>query len=86
MTTTASAKVVRLLTEGRVMPAGTASAYDVRGDHGTYRVIVGDGWTQCPCPAHRELCSHAESALLLHWARVDGVEVAVALRQAEATG
>lgn len=67
----ASAKATRLLAECRVDPAGVAAVYDVVGDSGdTYRVIVGDGWAQCPCPAHRELCSHAEAAILLHDALV----------------
>lgn len=67
---TASAKATRLLSEARLQPAGIAAVYTVKGDHDTYRVIVGDGWTQCPCPAHRELCSHAEAAQLLHDALV----------------
>ncbi len=61
-----SAKARRLLAQQRVMPAGTATAYDVAGDHGGYRVFLGDGWRFCPCPAHRELCSHVEAALILH--------------------
>lgn len=69
-TPTASAKARRLLAEARVEPRGIAAVYDVRGDHSTYRVVVGDGWVHCPCPAHREMCSHAESAVLLHDALV----------------
>lgn len=60
-----SAKVRRLLADKRVLPAGAATAYDVRGDHGQYRVLLGDRWTHCDCPAQRERCSHVEAALLL---------------------
>lgn len=70
------AKAIRLLAEARVKPAGTAAVYEVAGDNGTYRVVVGDGWTQCPCPANRELCSHAIAAGHLHDALVDGAAVA----------
>ncbi len=64
-TLTASRKATRLLAEQRVMPIGAATVYEVRGDHDTYRVILGTDWAICPCPAHRELCSHVESARLL---------------------
>lgn len=73
---TASAKALRLLSEARVDPIGTAAVYEVVGDTDTYRVVVGDGWVQCPCRAAREMCSHAESSLLLHNAIVDRIAVA----------
>ncbi len=78
MARTASPKVLTLLAEARVMPVGVASVYEVAGDHGTYRVIVGDGWTQCPCPANREACSHAIAAGHLHDAIVDAPSIAAA--------
>ncbi len=70
MAVAASLKARRMLAEQRVMPAGTAAAYNVEGDHGSYRVLLGAGWTSCSCPALRELCSHVESALILHAALV----------------
>ncbi len=76
MARTASTKVRTLLAEARVMPAGTAAVYEVAGDNATYRVIVGDGWTQCPCPANREACSHAIAAGHLHDALVDAPRIA----------
>ncbi|MDP2711038.1 MAG: hypothetical protein Q8O56_07445 [Solirubrobacteraceae bacterium] len=62
---TASFKARRLLAEQRLFPIGAATAYTVVGDDGTYRVVIGDGWAMCPCPEHRELCTHVEAALLL---------------------
>ena len=78
MSASPSAKALRLLSEGRVDPAGIAAVYEVHGDSATYRVVVGDGWVQCPCDAWREMCSHAQAAVLLHAARVDGVAATVA--------
>ncbi len=74
MAVATSSKARRLLAQQRVMPAGIAAVYDVEGDHGGYRVVLGDGWTFCPCRAHRELCAHVEAALILHGAlRAEGL-------------
>jgi hypothetical protein len=80
MAHTASAKVVRLLSEGRVLPAGTAAHYKARGDHGEYDVVIGDGFTFCQCRGHRErgTCSHVDTARLIQDALVDGVAATVA--------
>lgn len=75
---TVSAKALRLLAEKRVSPAGIAACFEVIGDSGDiYRVIVGDGWVQCPCAAHREMCSHAEASALLNTALVERESVTV---------
>lgn len=65
-TLAASPKACRLLAEKRVMPGGAAVVYNVKGDHGYYRVVLGDGWSSCSCPALRECCSHVEAADLLN--------------------
>jgi hypothetical protein len=69
----ASFKAIRMLRECRVMPAGTAAVFDVRGDHGRYHTVIGDGFAFCDCPHRSEFvaCSHIESAMLLHAAMVD---------------
>lgn len=73
-----SPKVVRLLSEGRVMPAGSAAAFTVAGDHGEYvAVIFDDGRGLCSCPAHGE-CSHLSASRLVNDAMVDGVAATVA--------
>lgn len=64
----ASPKATRLLAEQRVMPAGLAALYTVRGDHDTYTVTIGEpgtGVLSCTCPAVAG-CSHREAATLLH--------------------
>jgi uncharacterized Zn finger protein len=65
MTSATAVKVSRLLSEKRVTPRGAASVYDVRGDTGTHRVILGDDFSSCTCPAHGT-CSHLTAARLLH--------------------
>ena len=77
MAHTASPKVVRLLSEGRVLPAGTAAHYRARGDHGEYDICIGDGFAMCSCPAHGT-CSHISAARLIQDALVDGVAATVA--------
>lgn len=67
----ASGKVVRLLADARVMPAGTAAVYRVKGDHGEYITVLGEDITFCSCAANRELCSHVQAAELLHGALED---------------
>lgn len=74
---TASPKVVRLLSEGRVMPVGAAAAYTVRGDHGTYDVVIADTFAMCSCLAHGP-CSHIAASRLIQDALVDGVAATVA--------
>ncbi len=59
-----TAKVRRLLADGRVQPAGCAAVVYVDGDNGRYRVILGEDFTSCSCPALRERCSHVCAALL----------------------
>ncbi len=59
-----TAKVRRLLAKGAVLPLGAAAVYHVEGDHDTYRVILGEDFTSCSCPALRERCSHVCAALL----------------------
>ncbi len=57
-------KARRLLEDGRVSSVGCASAWDVEGDHGTtWRVVLGDQWAMCGCPAQREQCSHVLAAM-----------------------
>ena len=70
MTITATAKVRRLLAEQRVMPAGPATAYRVRGDHATYIVAISDTFDSCTCPAHGD-CSHRQATRILHAALSD---------------
>lgn len=71
-------KAIRLLIEGRVVPAGAAAAFTVRGDHGSYTVVICDnGVGFCSCPA-RGACSHIQAASLMQDARVDGVDAAMA--------
>ena len=82
MSALASPKAVRLLAECKVKPAGGAAVYFVEGTHDTYRVILGDGFATCECPALRG-CSHLEAATLLHEALA--VERAAAHR-AKTTG
>lgn len=62
---TASPKATRLLADQRVMPAGTAAVYIVRGDHDIYTVTIGENALSCDCPAVAG-CSHREAAALLH--------------------
>ncbi len=57
-------KARRLLEEGHVSSAGCASVFDVVGDSGTtWRVVLGDQWAMCGCPARREQCSHVLAAM-----------------------
>jgi hypothetical protein len=65
MTPATAAKVTRLLAEQRVTPRGCAAVYRVKGDTGTYRVILGDDFQSCSCPAHGT-CTHLTAARLLH--------------------
>lgn len=57
------AKARRLLDQGRVVSVGSASVWDVAGDNATYRVVLGDQWAVCGCPAQREQCSHVLAAM-----------------------
>ncbi len=59
-----TAKVRRYLHEGRVQPEGCAAVIYVDGDTGRYRVILGEDFTSCSCPALRERCSHVCAAIL----------------------
>jgi hypothetical protein len=38
--------------------------FSVRGDHGTYAVVIGGGHVACNCAA-RGMCSHIAGALLV---------------------
>ncbi len=64
----APAKVTRLLAETRVMPAGTATVYDIAGDHGSYVVVLGRNIELCTCPGFTRShgCTHLIAARLLH--------------------
>lgn len=65
MTPATASKVGRLLAEKRVMPRGAASVYDIQGDNDTYRVVLGEDFSSCTCPAYGT-CSHMTAARLLH--------------------
>jgi uncharacterized Zn finger protein len=65
MTAATASKVSRLLAEKRVTPRGAASVYDIQGDSGRYRVVLGEDFSSCTCPAHGT-CSHMTAARLLH--------------------
>ena len=80
----ASSKAIRLLTEGRVMPVGSAAAFRVQGDHATYDVAIGDGFAFCSCRAHGS-CSHIAAARILQDALVDGIPAAMARHGREVT-
>lgn len=79
MPAASASKAVKLLAEGRVMPAGAAAVFRVQGDHDTYDVVIGDGFEMCSCPAHGD-CSHRTAARLIQAALVDGVAAAVKRR------
>jgi len=59
-------KAARLIREGRVHFDPDARVYPVRGDTGTYKVIIDAEGIHCPCPARVILCSHALAAAQLH--------------------
>jgi uncharacterized Zn finger protein len=59
------AKATRLAEQGCVVPVGPADMFEVRGDHGTYEVVVGADRTWCNCAA-RGTCSHIAAAVMLH--------------------
>lgn len=62
MARTASPKVLTLLAEGGVKPdPQPCESFTVRGDHGTYRVVVGADIALCTCPS-KARCSHVEAA------------------------
>lgn len=65
MTPQTARKTSRLLEEARVMPAGAAAVYRVRGDHGMHSVFLHSDYAHCTCPAH-DACSHLRAAELLH--------------------
>lgn len=60
-------KTAVLLEEARVMPAGAAAVYRVRGDHATYSVFLHADYAHCTCRS-TERCSHLRAAELLHTA------------------
>lgn len=62
---TVSAKATRLVAEDRVRPEGCAAVLSVTGEHDTYRVVLGDGFALCDCPALREDCSHVLASRLM---------------------
>jgi hypothetical protein len=70
MTVTAKVqeKAGRLVAEGKVVHLKNGHCterrceYRVQGDHGVYRVLLGDRWASCTCPAVRT-CSHIKAAL-----------------------
>lgn len=77
MSVAPSQKVIRLLAQGRVRPAGAAAIYRVQGDSGEYDVVIAGGFEMCSCPA-RGACSHLTASRLIQDALVDGVAATVA--------
>jgi hypothetical protein len=55
---------VRFDDDGHELPAGRTQVFQVRGDRGTYAVMIGSGHVACSCAA-RGTCSHIAAALLL---------------------
>jgi hypothetical protein len=56
-------KAQRLLASGRVKPTpDPVQKFTVRGDHGTYVVLVSADVALCSCPNHGR-CSHADAAV-----------------------
>lgn len=71
-------KSVRLLAEGAVQPdLQPCESFTVRGDHGTYRVVVGATIALCMCPATGR-CSHIDAAVA--WANASAGERALMLQ------
>lgn len=71
-------KSVRLLAEGAVQPdLQRCQSFTVRGDHGTYCVIVGATIALCTCPAIGR-CSHINAAVA--WVRASVGERALMLQ------
>lgn len=63
-----SAKARRYLREGRASEPAAAVIVTVRGDTGTYDVILyEDGRKACGCPALIQGCSHVQTALVKRW-------------------
>lgn len=57
-------KAQRLLSEDRVTELDPPRVFEVEGDHGTYKVLIGPGifrWCQCPFEG-RGVCSHVLAA------------------------
>jgi uncharacterized Zn finger protein len=54
---------VRYDDDGQELPAGRTQVFEVRGDRGTYAVMLGQR-VSCTCAAHGS-CSHIAAALLL---------------------
>jgi hypothetical protein len=64
-------KAQRLVAEERVAPFPQDKVFEVRGDHGTYLVVIGAGHLYCSCPAHCE-CSHIAAAGLMRLEKQNG--------------
>jgi hypothetical protein len=56
--------IVRLDDDGHELPSGRTEVFEVRGDRGTYPVMIGSGHVACGCAA-RGTCSHIAAVLLL---------------------
>lgn len=65
MTQATLTRAAELAHQGRVTADGIAAVYLVNGQRGVYRVVVGDGWNTCTCPATKP-CKHIGAALLAH--------------------
>jgi hypothetical protein len=75
-------KAHRLLDQGRVqLETEPAAVLTVRGDTGTYRVLVGAHVQVCTCPASSR-CSHIEAAVALITAKSPDAERWAAARAA----